>query len=376
VKVIYDCTVLDKWTGHATGIQRVVEELGRELVRCMPAAVLGVFDKDGVCRAYSLDDRQTGSPIQVGRDDLIFSAGHDWDYLDHFDVIQTHIARGVRFAILCHDTIPLKFPFTYSAEFVSRFEFWLKKSLQTVGLVFSNSESTRADVTAYAKQNNLRAPEIRVLRLGDHLPMANSVETPSPEIVRKAQLPFVLSVGTLEFRKNHRVLLDAYRFMLEDMKFKPPKLYIVGKQGELDGGIRRQAEGDLRLQGFVEVLHGVADADLHVLYQSALFTVYPSIYEGWGLPVAESLYYGKPCIASRCSSMREIAPDFIRFAHPLKVEDWVRNIVELANHPETRLDESERISKGYSPIPWANTAEQARDVMVDLWPEIMGGEGS
>ena len=99
MKIVYDRTVLDEWTGYATGVQRVLEELGRELMRCLPAAVLGVFDQNGICRAYSLDTRQIGAQIPVNRNDLIFSAGHDWDYLDHFAVIQAHVARGVRFAV-------------------------------------------------------------------------------------------------------------------------------------------------------------------------------------------------------------------------------------------------------------------------------------
>lgn len=363
MKVIYDCTVINQWTGHATGIQRVAEELGRELVRCMPAAVLGVFDNEGTCRAFSFDNRKIGAQIAVGRDDLIFSAGHDWDYLNHFAVIQAHIARGVRFAVLCYDTIPLKFPFTYSADFVSRFDYWLKKTLQTASLVFSISESTRADVAAFANQSNLRIPKIWVLRLGDHLPRAINVEAPSRIIVSKAQQAFILSVGTLEFRKNHRILLDAYRYMLEETKFRPPKLYIVGKQGELDGGIRRQAEGDLRLQGLVEVLHGATDSDLHVLYQSAMFTVYPSIYEGWGLPVAESLYYGKPCIASGCSSIMEIAPELIRFVHPLCPNQWAEQIRQLSSDVRVLDDESRRIRETYRPVSWKDLAKQVMSKM-------------
>lgn len=372
MKVIYDCTVLDKWTGHATGIQRVVEELGRELVRCMPTVVLGVFDQDGACWAYSLESRQIGARVPVACDDVIFSAGHDWDYLDHFAVIQAHIARGVRFVVLCYDTIPLLFPFTYSTDFVSRFDYWLKQALQTSSLVFSISKSTRADIVEYAYQHNLTAPEIEVLRLGDHLPVASSADAPSAEIVGRTRMPYILSVGTLEFRKNHRILLDAYRYMIEDMNFMPPKLYIVGKQGELDGGVRQQAEGDLRLRGLVEVLHGVTDADLHALYRSALFTVYPSIYEGWGLPVAESLHYGKPCITSGCSSMLEIAPECVRFVHPLCPDQWAKQISFLSSDPCILEDECRRVRESYRPISWRSSAARVALAFRGAFPGLSG----
>jgi glycosyltransferase involved in cell wall biosynthesis len=364
MKIIYDCTVLGRWNGHATGIQRVVEELGKELVTCMPNSVAAIFNKNGECFKYDFDQHEIGEVVIVNVGDLIISTGHDWDYIDHFLMLQSYFEKGVLFGALFHDVIPLKFPFSYDSDFVERFEFWIKKTLSTVNFAFANSESTARDVIDYAKNNKYNPPKIHVLRLGDHLPVPLVNKNISEELIKKTSCPYILSVGTIEFRKNHSILLNAYRYLLEDMNFIPPKLYIIGKQGALDGGIKNQAEKDIRFRGLIEVIHGLNDNELREFYSSALFTVYPSIYEGWGLPVAESLFFGKPCIASRSSSMVEIAPMYTRFAHPLKVEEWARHIKELSEDKSLLESESFRIKNEYIKVSWADTARQMREILI------------
>lgn len=364
MKIIYDCTVLSRWNGHATGIQRVVEELGKELVLCMPNLVSVIFNEAGECFKYTFDQCEVGEAVIVNAGDLIILTGHDWDYIDHFLMLQRYFEKGVLHGVLFHDTIPLKFPFIYDAEFVKRFEFWLTKTLSTVNFAFANSQSTAKDVAEYAKKKKYDIPKIHVLRLGDHLPFSNSNEDASGKLIKITSEPYILSVGTIEFRKNHAILLNAYRYLLEDMNFTPPKLYILGKQGALDGGIKHQADNDIRFQGLVEVIHGLNDRELVEFYASALFTVYPSIYEGWGLPVAESLFYGKPCIASRSSSMMEIAPKYVRFAHPLKVEEWAQQIKELSEDKLLLELESSRIKREYIKVGWIDTALRMREILL------------
>ena len=364
MKIIYDCTVLTRWSGHATGIQRVVEELGKELVLCIPNLVAVIFNEAGECFKYTFDQSEIGGTVVISEGDLIISTGHDWDYIDHFLMLQRYFEKGVLCGVLFYDTIPLKFPFTYDDEFVKRFEFWFRKILSTVNFAFAISQSTAKDVAEYAKKHKYDIPKINVLRLGDHLPFSIANENISEKLKKLISEPYILSVGTIEFRKNHSILLNAYRYLLEDMNFTPPKLYILGKQGALDGGIKHQAENDIRFQGLIEVIHGLNDNELVKFYSAALFTVYPSIYEGWGLPVAESLFYGKPCIASRSSSMVEIAPKHIRFAHPLKVEEWAQQIKELSED-QLLLDlESLRIKQEYIKVGWKDTAMQMSEILL------------
>ena len=368
MQVIFDCTTLSEWTGHATGIQRVVTEIGRELIRCLNNAKLGIFSGNGRCSSYSVEERIIGDEIQLASGDIVISAGHDWDYPDHHRELLSLKNRGVRLGFLFHDTIPILFPFCYRPGFYTSFRQWLNMSIPAADIAFAVSQNTLRDVIAYTEEAGFPVPPAHIIRLGDDIP--SSGKAPSVAIAGKASHKFILSVGTLEYRKNHVVLLNAYRYMIDELGYLPPKLYIVGKKGWLDSDIEYQVANDVRLKGLVEVLQGLSDADLQCLYRSTLFTVYPSFYEGWGLPVAESLRFGKPCIASYSSSMLEIAPELTRFAHPMLVNEWVQQIRELADDPILLMEETLRVKSNYIPTSWSQTAAQMHAALIEHYPEL------
>jgi len=167
---------------------------------------------------------------------------------------------------------------------------------------------------------------------------------------------FALSVGTLEYRKNQVVLLNAYRALLSANFKNLPHLVLVGREGWMNNHLAYQVATDPLLKGYVTVLSDVSDAGLDYLYRNCIFTLFPALYEGWGLPVAESLKYGKPCVTSNISSMPEIAPTLTRFADPLNLTEWVRHISELSGDEYQLQAESARIAKTYKPVLWTETA--------------------
>lgn len=226
--------------------------------------------------------------------------------MDHFDILQDYISKGARFGVLIYDLIPIKFPFTYSEEFVSCYKVWLNKALQTASFTLTISNSTAKDIEEYAEVHGYIKPIVAVIRLGDRLRNTSKKVNSSPINKFKKSIPFIVCVGTLEYRKNHIVLLNAYRYLIDEKKYFPPKLYLIGKQGYLDFDLKIQVQRDTRLNNLIEIIHDVTDAELEEFYSKSLFTVYPSIYEGWGLPVAESLHYGKPCIAANASSTEKL----------------------------------------------------------------------
>lgn len=369
MKIVFDCTALSNWTGHPTGIQRVVIETGRELCRKLPSANLGLFDASGRCLRYDLDARETGDEINVNASDIVVTAGSNWDYPEHHRKLIALRESGVLIGTVFYDIIPLLFPFSYGPGFSSIYEAWLRESLVISDIAFVISENTGRDVKNYADLHDISCPPVFVVRLGDDVPASD--ESPSAEIQEKTDRPYILSVGTLEYRKNHIVLLNAYRYMIEVLDYEPPMLYIVGKKGWLDHDIEYQIEHDPRLNGRMAVLKGISDADLQCLYQRAMFTVYPSFYEGWGLPVAESLCFGKPCIASGASSMLEIAPGLVRHAHPLLVNEWVESIRALAGDPAELEMATVMIKARYERKSWQGTAAAMRDALVKRYPILL-----
>lgn len=358
MKIIYNCTALEKWEQSGkrdTGIQRVMRELGKELISISTNIVPVVFDPDGSCFSYNLTGESDRKAITVSPGDFILSAGHDWDYLNCFQSIFKYLEIGVHLCVFIYDIVPIDLPFTYADSFVERFRIWLHAAFEKADCAFVISENTYRNIKRYATNHTLSIPEIFLLRLGDNFP--SKAKTMTSKLRKKVSNPFILSVGTIEYRKNHITLLNAYRILIQEKKFTPPMLYIVGNPGSLDGNVLEQINGDIRLAGRIEILQDICDTDLNALYEEALFTVYPSIYEGWGLPVAESLYHGKQCITSNCSSMLEIAPSLTRFSHPLCPDQWAKHIYELSSDTTLLIKENYRIQNEYVPVKWNQVAK-------------------
>lgn len=141
---------------------------------------------------------------------------------------------------------------------------------------------------------------------------------------------FWLGVGTIEPRKNYRLLIDAYSELKDD---KP--LIIAGGKGWLESDIGQKVK-QLGLESKVKFLGYVSDRELSVLYSSCYAFVYPSFYEGFGLPVLEAMSCGAAVITSNTSSLPEVGGEAVRYIDPASKEDLIREMVFLTNHPQKR----------------------------------------
>jgi glycosyltransferase involved in cell wall biosynthesis len=179
-------------------------------------------------------------------------------------------------------------------------------------LIIAVSASTRRDLV-----ERLGVPEekVRVIYQGVAGPFTRR---PPPErardVRRRYQLPdaFILSVGTLEPRKNLAGTLHAYRLLRRRLAEAPP-LVLVGASGWRLDEQRLLRPGEA---GHILRLGYVPDEDLAALYASCSAFVYPSFYEGWGLPVAEALALGAPTVTSNVASLPEVAGDAALLVDP------------------------------------------------------------
>ena len=208
---------------------------------------------------------------------------------------------GPRAAVF-HDAIALKFPELTPGKTVARFPAYLRELLQFDGIA-AISEDSRQSLLEYWRWLGVSdVPPVEVIPLGIDPPApAGAKFAPSP-----LQLPVILSVGSLEGRKNHLALLDACeRLWAAGTKFELRLIGLAHPQtgrAALDGVRALQAMGRaLRYDGPVD------DATLEAAYAGCAFTVYPSLMEGFGLPVLESLARGKPCICSARGALGESA---------------------------------------------------------------------
>lgn len=146
---------------------------------------------------------------------------------------------------------------------------------------------------------------------------------------------FILSIGTLEPRKNLAGLIRAFKALPETLRLKYP-LLIAGAKGWHDRSINN-AIAQLVEQGEARMLGYVEQQDIPALYAAATVTAYVSHYEGFGMPVAESMAAGTAVLTSSVSSMPEVAAGNALIANPTDIDDITTKLALLLNDSELRL---------------------------------------
>lgn len=209
---------------------------------------------------------------------------------------------GPRVAIF-YDAIPLKFPELTPGGTVARFPVYLRELLLFDGVV-AISEDSAASLRDYWRWLGVQnAPIVHAIPLGIDRPIASADGEPA---ATSSSVPRILSVGTIEGRKNHLALLDACETLWrEGLQFE---LQLIGLARADTAGRALLRITELQQAGRPLLFRGsLGETALHAAYRQCHFTVYPSLIEGFGLPVLESLQYGKPCICSGRGALGESA---------------------------------------------------------------------
>ncbi len=281
-------------------------------------------------------------------------------------------SQGLYLTPVFHDIIPVKFPHWFDEGYAPRFVGNLRSLLLASRDIISVSQHTRRDLISFAEESGLFLPEIKVVREGDDFEGASaSTHTPpNGELVQTlGDRPFALAVGAVHVRKNYGLLYNLWTRLAEQLDGKCPILVIVGGVAWNGKDTARALTLDPRLAGKVRILTDVDDASLAWLYGQCLFTLYPSLYEGWGLPVAESLAHGKICLASNTSSVPEIAAEMTDLLDPLDFSAWYTRAFHYIGSRSSRDAREAQIRNRYQPHSWHQTAAELTGVIAGVTPQ-------
>ena len=175
---------------------------------------------------------------------------------------------------------------------------------------------------------------------------------------------FVLSVGTLEPRKNLVRLLEAHARLPRRVQ-----LVLVGPRGwEFEPILARAGARDE-----VRLLEQVSDDDLVALYQSCTVFCYPSLYEGFGLPLLEAMAAGAACVTSGVSSLPEVGGDAVRYVDPTSVEEIRSALADLIDDAPARVELGRRARERAALFSWDRTAKGTLDALLGLVTGSKGG---
>lgn len=243
---------------------------------------------------------------------------------------------GVSIGALIYDLIPLQNPQWWPAGFPAAFQTWLEPVLQHADRLIAISSSVADDLRAHLatrpRAPGSRGPEISWFHLGHDLdPIAHgSPIRPQLREMFGSGPPVLLNVGWLDPRKNQLVLLDAFSQLLATQT--PARLMLVGKRGVGGGPILERLERDAALARHVIVMNDLSDAELDLCFRESRALVYPSLSEGFGLPLVEALSRGLPAFVSDIPVFRELADDFAVFFDPRNPSALARLLDDFLRH--------------------------------------------
>lgn len=223
-----------------------------------------------------------------------------------------------------------------------------------VDLVLTVSNAAGEDIRA---ADVVRAPVVGV-PLGVDNAFVADVPTSGNDAL--SEEPFILTVGTVEPRKNLATLMKAYS-ALAAANDDAPRLVIVGRQGW-----GRKPEVAAHVRERVTYLHNVSDGELRNYYQRCVLFVFPTMYEGYGLPLVEAMANGAVCVASDLAVLREVAGDGAEFVEPLDATAWTDTLASLLRDVPRRRRLSAAARQRAASTTWRGWAEKTVRTLEEL----------
>ncbi len=258
-----------------------------------------------------------------------------------------------------YDMIPLLQP-GYVVEYLPAvFEEYMLAVLPKCTKILAISEATKNDTIRVLKSHKLPVPEVIAFRLGDDITRANVAIKPKgvPE-------KYILSVSTVEARKNHQLLYYVQK-LAQAKNINIPPMVIAGKLGWLTNDLQYMLEKDPEMQGKITLLDSINDMEMRWLYENSWITIFPSIYEGWGLPVAEALSYGKVVLASNTSSIPEVGGSNVDYFSPFSTDELLA-LIQKYSTADILKKRQHYIENHYHPTTWEQAALSFSDLINKL----------
>jgi len=331
----------------------------------------GVVDRDQLAAAASgaLTRAHTAERLVIDSDCFLAFLGAVWINDALMLAARDAHAAGARCVYLLYDLTPV-LETGHTAAVNKLFDRYLTLVAQTASRVPAISRSSRTDFESYCLEHAWAAPPggVTGLPCGITPEQFDTTEPPWPR-------PYALFVGTVESRKNHGLALHAWARLIEQRGADAvPDLVCVGRLGWHADAFLEEYVRTRGLDGKVSVLtSSVSDAELARFYAHAEFTVYPSRYEGWGLPVTESLAFGKLPVVAYNSSLPEAGGDLAAYFASDDLDDFVAVLEARALDMDARRMAEERIQgAGIASITWTQVASVMLDEVAAAAAEVTG----
>lgn len=297
-------------------------------------------------------------PAHLGPGDTLVIADVCWDY-PVWHIARMARASGVAVVLVVHDLMPLRRPQFCFPLVPKVFGTCLREMTTYADAIVCNSRATEDDLRAWASEQGLGLPATGHFRLGcDGLaPVANEPVRPAVSSFLASSAPCFVAVGTFEPKKNYPTLVRAFeRLWRQGLQVR---LLIAGREtvecGDFTQALRQHPEQGQRLL----TVHDANDAEVQAAYTGCRALVFPSLFEGFGLPLVEARTRGCRVIASRIPAFEELADSGVMLFNPqdeVELAEAVRSLILAPGE-----------DPGVMPLTtWADSARQLEDVIHQL----------
>lgn len=235
------------------------------------------------------------------------------------------IPANIKSIVTIHDLIFLRYPQFYSRFDVMMHHQKVKHACRVADRIIAVSEQTAKDIIHFLKADPAK---IKVIYQGCHRQFRHKHTPEEIAVIRKKyDLPdrYVLMVGSIESRKNAITLLEAFAMLPKETR---PGLVLVGKGTSYLDKVKSTIAA-LNIEKEVSLIHNAAFSDLPAIYQGATVFAYPSLFEGFGIPIIEAIESGIPVLTSKGSCFAEAGGPQAWFADPGQPEEWASHLIEI-----------------------------------------------
>ena len=263
----------------------------------------------------------------------------------------------MRLVWMCYDIIPLLHPEFFQDSLVENFRDYAHGMFAMADLVLVSAVQIESDLINYCRKHNLRIPPTRVISYGANLTqLPAGAPRPLPRGLKPGQ--YAVFVSTIEPRKGHRMLLSVWKRLLAEgvPQAADFSMVFVGRPGWMVDDLVSEIKALDAAANRFHMLSGVGDEELDSLYRNAGFCLYPSVYEGYGLPVVELFGYGKAVIASNGGALKEVTGEFSPCIDPRDEEAWYAIMKRWIQNPDDRLPYEKAIRERYRHPTWDEAA--------------------
>lgn len=273
-------------------------------------------------------------------------------YFSPTSLIVPALVRRVPVVVSIMDFVSFLFPVRHNLKTVILEKLWMGLALKAAQAIVAISEQTKQDAI---KLFNVNPQKITVTYLAAGL----SYGKEQPYVLPAGRL--ILAVGTLEPRKNIERLVIAF----SQIKVAIPdsKLILMGRWGWCREGIER-AIAESPVKEDILIISDVKDAQKAAIYQQAAVLVFPSLYEGFGLPLLEAMALGVPVVAAQTSSIPEVVGDAALLIDPLSTVELAQAVIKILQDPELARGLKNKGRQRVQRFTWEKTANQTLQVLL------------